>query len=205
MKPFIIGIAGGSGSGKTTFKKKLAELFDDTELCVISQDEYYKTDNAQVIDENGVTNYDLPTSIDNAAFTEAVQQLIDGKTVTREEYTYGNPDIVPKMFVFKPAPVIFVEGLFVFHHSSINDMLDFRIFVDAKDVFKVARRIRRDAVERGYDLTDVLYRYENHVMPSFDKYIAPYRDACDIIVNNNTNFEKSIDMVAAYIRSVLNK
>ncbi len=205
MKPFIIGIAGGSGSGKTTFKHKLAAYFNESELCVISQDEYYKTDGSQEIDANGVTNYDLPTAIDDVAFTEAVQQLIAGNSVEREEYTYGNPNIVPKMFVFKPAPVIFVEGLFVFHHASINDMLDFRIFVDAKDVFKVARRIRRDAVERGYELQDVLYRYENHVMPSFDKYIAPYRDSSDIIVNNNTNFEKSIDMVAAYIRAILNK
>ncbi len=203
QKPFIIGIAGGSGSGKTTFKHKLAALFDESQLCVISQDEYYKTNAEQEIDSNGVTNYDLPTSIDDLGFAEAIRQLLDGKTVEKEEYTYGNEAIKPKTFVFKPAPVILVEGLFVFHHEKVNELLDFRIFVEAKDVFKVARRIRRDAVERGYELEDVLYRYENHVMSSFDKYIAPYRDNCDVIINNNTHFEKSIEMVAAYIHSLI--
>ncbi len=200
---FIVGIAGGSGSGKTTFKRKLAERFSEAEICLISQDDYYKPTDAQLIDSNGVTNYDMPTSIDEIAFADALSRLRRGETIERLEYTFGNPNIVPKTIVFRPAPIILVEGLFVLHHESVRKQLDFSILVDAKDVFKVSRRIRRDAIERGYELADVLYRYENHVMPSYDRYIAPFSSEVDIIINNNSNFERAIDMTAAYLHSLL--
>ena len=145
----------------------------------------------------------MPTSIDETAFADALSRLRRGETIERLEYTFGNPNIVPKTIVFRPAPIILVEGLFVLHHESVRKQLDFSILVDAKDVFKVSRRIRRDAIERGYELADVLYRYENHVMPSYDRYIAPFSSEVDIIINNNSNFERAIDMTAAYLHSLL--
>jgi uridine kinase len=203
QKPFIIGITGGSGSGKTTFKRQLAAHFSKAELCVVSQDDYYKPDGEQFIDANGVTHYDLPSSIDDAHFAADIRRLMAGESISKLEYTFGNPNIVPKTLTFHSAPIILVEGLFIFHHQTIAELLDFKVFIHAKDVHKIARRVRRDAIERGYGLEDVLYRYQNHVMPAYDAYIAPYQDNADIIINNNANFDKALAMMTAYLRSLL--
>jgi uridine kinase len=202
MKPFIIGISGGSGSGKTTFKRLLAANFSTQEICLISQDDYYRPNSEQWIDPNGVTHFDLPTSIDDAYFAADIQRLMRGETVEKQEYNFGNEALVTKTIVLQPAPIILVEGLFIFHHASIAELLDYKVFVHAKDAHKIARRIRRDAIERGYEVADVLYRYENHVMPSYDSFIAPYMDSADVIVNNNGNMNKAIEMMTAYLKTV---
>lgn len=203
MKPFIIGIAGGSGSGKTSFIKRLRETFPEKDLCLISQDEYYKPIEEQTRDENEVENFDLPSSIDKKAFREDIERLIAGETIERPEYLFNNLGQQPKMLTFMPAPIIVVEGLFVFHFKKISDLLNLRVFIDAKDVFKIARRIKRDAVERGYDLNDVIYRFENHVSPSYEQFIKPYRDGAHVVINNNEHFDAGFHVMSGFIRSVL--
>jgi uridine kinase len=203
---FIIGIAGGSGGGKTTFIKELRERFSESEVCVISQDEYYKPIEEQEKDEEGVENFDLPRSIDKKAFRDDILKLKSGETVIRKEYMFNNSAREPKVLTFLSAPIIVVEGLFVFHFKKINALLDLKIFVDAKDVFKVARRIRRDAVERGYDINDVIYRFENHVTPSWERFIEPYRDEADIVVNNNLReMSAGFEVVCGFISQKLSK
>ncbi len=202
MKPFVIGIAGGSGGGKTTFIKRLREKFAETEVCVLSMDEYYKPIHQQERDEEGIENFDLPRSIDKKAFRADIDRLLAGETVEREEYMFNNSGKQPRLLTFRPAPVLVIEGLFVFHFKKINDVLDLRVFVDAKDVFKIARRIRRDAVERGYDLRDVIYRFERHVAPSWEAFILPYRDEADIVVNNNwRGLDAGLAVVCTFIES----
>ncbi len=196
---FIIGITGGSGSGKTTFIEKLRSAFSTEELCLVSQDDYYKPREEQQTDENGIKNFDLPESIDRKAFYEDIKKLIEGKTVQKEEYTFNNELKTPKMLTFSPAPIIVVEGLFVFHFKEIFDLFHLKVFIDAKENLKVIRRIKRDRVERNYPLDDVLYRYENHVLPTFEKYILPYKPNADIIINNNTHFENSLKLLKGFI------
>ncbi len=199
-KPFIIGITGGSGSGKTTFIQKLKEAFSADELCVVSQDDYYRPREEQVTDEQGIKNFDLPKSIDQTAFLNDIKRLIDGETVTREEYTFNNEKKEPELLTFFPAKIILVEGIFVFHFKEIFQLFDMKIFLDAKDNLKVIRRIKRDRVERNYPLDDVLYRYENHVLPTFEKYILPYKSEADIIINNNKSFDKGLEMVKGFMK-----
>lgn len=201
--PLVIGITGGSGSGKTTFIKLLREPFQDKDVCVISQDDYYKPRSVQKKDEQGVVNFDLPNSIDKKSFLLDIEKLLAGQVVERVEYTFNNEQANPKTLLFKPAPVIIVEGLFVFHYRKINALLDLRVFLHAKENLKVIRRIRRDQMERNYPIDDVLYRYENHVMPSFEKYVQPHVEHSDLIVNNNKDFNMGLKVVQGFIKNFL--
>jgi uridine kinase len=205
MKPYIIGITGGSGSGKTLFIKKIIEDFTKKEVCLVSQDNYYKPRNQQPVDENGVYNFDRPESIDIPKFTDDLKKLIDGKTIRIKEYTFNNPEMDAGIIEFKPAPVIILEGIFIFYVEEISRLIDLKIFIDAREHIMLKRRIIRDQRERGYDLDDVLYRYEHHVMPAFNKYILPYKEHSDIIVNNHQNFNEGIKIIKSHISSFLVK
>ena len=174
VKPFIIGITGGSGSGKTTFIRQLRKGIPDDKVCLLSMDDYYVAREQQKKDKQGVYNFDRPASIHCDEFIRDLRRLIAGETVQRKEYVFNNELAEARMLTFHPAPVIIVEGLFVFHYKEMRKLLDLKIFLHAKDNLKVVRRIKRDRVERNYPLEDVLYRYEHHVLPAYEKYVQPH-------------------------------
>lgn len=196
----MIGISGGSGAGKTAFIRALRDLFDEQELGLISEDNYYKPRALQTRDAQGVINFDIPEAIDHEAFIEDLKQLKAHREISREEYTFNNQLAHAKTIVVKPAPVYLVEGLFILHHEDTRSMLDLTVLIHAKDNLKIIRRINRDQLERNYPLEDVLYRYQHHVAPAYEKYIEPYLDELDIIINNNRSFDKGIQLLAAYVR-----
>lgn len=202
-KPYIVGITGGSASGKTYFLHQLLEAFSKEEICLISQDNYYRTQEFVPKDENNIENYDLPEAIDFELYAQHIEDLKNGKVVKHKEYVFNNPDIVPKTLVFNPAPIIVVEGIFVFHSPEVSKLLDLKVFIDAKEHIKIKRRIIRDNNERGYDLADVLYRWENHVAPTYDKFIEPTKYDADIIINNNKHFEKGLAILTAFLKDKL--
>lgn len=204
-KPFTIGITGGSGSGKTFFLQGLSSLFAPDNICLVSQDNYYKPRDQQPIDENGIKNFDLPISIDRDAFLMDLLKIKSGQNVIKREYTFNNPAAEPKLLEFKAAPIIIVEGLFVQYFEEIEKELDLRIFIEAKDHVKLGRRIKRDQVERGYDLDDVLYRYQYHVMPIYESQIEPLKHQADLVVPNNSNFAKALDVLSTYLKTKLSR
>ncbi len=203
MNPFTIGITGGSGSGKTHFINSLFARFSENEMCLLSQDHYYKPITEQLIDDQGIENFDLPTSFEREAFKTDIQKLKRGETVNKLEYTFNKPLSTAATLVFKPAPILVIEGLFVQYFQEIEEELDFKIFIEAKDHLKLTRRIRRDNDERGYDLNDVLYRYQNHVMPIYESLIIPLKDKADLIIPNNLHFEKALDFVTLALKAKL--
>ncbi|MDW7693864.1 uridine kinase [Flammeovirgaceae bacterium SG7u.111] len=200
-QPYLIGITGGSGSGKTFFLQKLLEAVGDEKVTLISQDNYYRKRSEQPRDIKGFENFDTPESIDRALFADHISQIKAGEEVVKEEYTFNNPQIKPKIFTFKPSPVVIVEGIFVLHYTEIAKQIDLKVFIETYDYIRLRRRIDRDQKERGYDLEDVLYRFENHVMPSYKKFIEPHKGDADFIVNNHLSCDNSLEVITSFIKS----
>lgn len=186
-KPFIIGIAGGSGSGKTFFLNCFLHHFKQDEVTLVSQDDYYIPAGDMSQEENKLYNFDLPSTIDSQQFLKDIKQLLDGEVVYKKEYNFNNPLAVVKILEIKSAPIIIVEGLFILHFKEIAALLDHMIFVDADEKVALDRRVKRDGLERGYPEEDVLYKWHNHVLPAYKEYLLPYKDTCHKIVVNNTN------------------
>lgn len=200
-KPYIIGITGGTGSGKTRFLNELLGSFEGNQVTCISQDDYYLPREHQLVDKNGEFNFDRPESIDFDHFASDLKELSQGKSIVKEEYTFNNPDVKPKSIIRHAAPVILVEGIFIFHYEKIKNLIDLKVFIDAKEYIKLKRRLKRDREERGYDAEDVFYKYENHIMPSYQKYIEPQKEMADIVVPNNESFDKALHVVKAFVHS----
>jgi uridine kinase len=203
QRPFVVGVTGGSGSGKTTLIREIRKKFDLSQVCIISMDDYYLPRDEQHTDDNGEKNFDLPKSFDKKEFRKDLLRLMDGEIVERQEYTFNNEKKQAGMHTYHPAPVIIVEGLFLFHFKKIAPIFDLKVFINAKENLKVIRRIYRDRVERNYPLEDVLYKYEHHVLPSFEKYIEPYREEADIVINNNKTFERGLAVLLGYLHGKL--
>jgi uridine kinase len=200
---YLVGISGGSASGKTTFINNLKSAFDQKHLAVLSMDDYYKPLQYQQRDEAGAHNFDMPESIDLPRFLEDLDTLQRGEQVLKRAYTFNNPAKSPEMMVIEPASVIVVEGLFVFEERQIAEQLDLKLFLDVEEEIRWQRRLDRDLKERGLNYDDIHYQWHNHVKPSFDKYLLPHKSMVDIIILNNQGFENGINMVINYLKTLI--
>jgi len=205
QKRYVIGVCGGSGSGKTTLVQMLHDSFSEKEICLLSQDDFYIPRENQQIDENGVVDFDRLTSIDLSKFQDSLKQLVEGQSLSLQEYVFNNDQAESKIKHIHPATIIIVEGLFILHSEELKAMMDLTIFIDTKDSLKVIRRIQRDQTERNYPLDDVLYRYEHHVLPSYHKYIAPHKEEADMVINNNGDINKSGDLLRNLVKGILSQ
>lgn len=203
MHPYIIGISGGSGSGKTTFIRELMSRFEPTQVCLISQDNYYKPVDQQPLDHKGIPNYDTPFSINIQELVEHITELKNNRAVSKMEYNFNNPSLHTSLLTFEPAPVLVIEGIFLFDCKPLADLFDFKIFIETKDHLRFKRRILRDTEERGNPLDEILYRMEEHVEPGYKRWVEPYKEEADMIIPNHTQFHKALDVVEVYIRSKL--
>ncbi len=201
--PYFVGIAGGSASGKTSFLQALFNAFESHEISLVSQDNYYRPADQQQTDENGRLNFDLPESLFRQEYHRDLEKLKAGIEVKRKEYTFNNPAVTPKTIIMKPAPIVVTEGLFVFHYDEIWQMLNYKVFLDAGENIRLARRIARDSEERGYPEEEVRYQWENHVLPADRCYLEPYREECDLIVDNDDHFEPGLKLLVNHLKNVI--
>ena len=204
QKPYLVGISGSSGAGKTTFINAIKAQFSGQQLNVFSLDNYYKSKEAQLTDAKGIHNFDLPTSLDTEKLKTDIEKLINWQPVYYTEYNFNNPEKIAETITFNPAPIIIIEGLFIFHYEFIREVLDLKVFLHTNANTSLIRRIKRDQIERNYPLDDVLYRYEHHVMPAFRTFIEPYREDCDIVINNNHHYDNGLKILTAYLTQVAN-
>ena len=183
----IIGISGSSGSGKSFVVKYLIDNLPKDLISIVYQDNYYKKRDDQEKDTNGKYNFDLPTSFINEDLIADIKALRKGVSISRDEYNFNNPKIISNKIIVNPKPIIILEGLFLFNLPSLSKILDRKIFIDCETNLMIERRIKRDTKIRGYDKYDVLYKYENHVIPAYHKYILPYKKDVDLVIDNNKN------------------
>lgn len=202
-KPYLVGITGGSASGKTCFLQSLKEKFSRQQVCFISQDDYYKPLDQQYKDENNIVNFDLPEAIDVEQFHKDLVALSKGRTIKKQSYNFNNPNATTEWMDLSPCPIVIIEGLFIFHYTSIFEMLDFRLFIDADDDVKFQRRLQRDVAERGIEREMVAYQWYNHVKPAYQKYLVPYKEFADVVIKNNQNFDSSLAMVENHFKALL--
>lgn len=202
-KPFLIGISGGSGSGKTFFLKSFLNHFDSKDISLVSQDDYYLPSGDLTHEENVLYNFDVPASFDEELFTADILKIINGETIYKKEYTFNVGE--PRMLEIAPAPIIIVEGLLIFHFQKIAELLDMKIFIDADRDIALQRRIKRDLEERNYTFDDVMYKWENHVMPSYKTYLLPHKESADKIIPNSTNIPDELLDITESISQELKK
>ena len=205
MKRYVLGISGCSGSGKSEILKKLSDKINSNLVSIISQDIYYKKRDSQLIDLNGFHNFDLPESINKKKFYDDISKLISGKNIEYFEYNYNNPKLKSNKKEIISNPIIIVEGLFVFHYKKINNLFNSRVFIDAELNLMIKRRLNRYLHDRGYDKNDVEYRYKNHVIPAFKKFTKPYKNASNLIINNNKSIELSVTKLSNFLLNDFNK
>lgn len=203
VKPYFVGISGGSGSGKTTLLKRIVERFNQEALTLISQDNYYISLADLPRDLKGEVNFDDPSALDLDALAVDMEKLQRGESFELEEYTFNNPSRVPKILRFAPAPIVVIEGLFVFNNPIVNEILDLKVFVDTSEHLRLSRRIRRDAAERGYGLEDVLAYYEKFVVPMYRQHIEPFRAECDLVIPNDRHMERATSVLIDHLDAVL--
>ena len=181
----IFGISGGSGSGKSHIVKYLKEKFSKSKLSFINQDNYYKKRENQIKDEKGNYNFDLPSSFKNQELIDDMISLKNGIPIKRIQYNFNNSVIQPKTLITHPKSIIILEGLFIFSNKKICSYIDYKIFIDVSTDTMLKRRIKRDSEQRGYDSLDVEYKFKNHVLPSYKKYILPQKNKSDLVINND--------------------
>lgn len=199
----VFGITGCSASGKSFIVEYLKERIPSSEVSFIFQDNYYKKREDQSKDKNGNYNFDLPSSFLNSELVEDIISLKKGNKVSRKEYNFNNPNIKQENIVVFPRRIIIVEGLFILSDPNIKELIDHKIFIDSKTEIMLDRRIRRDSKMRGYDRINVEYKFENHVIPSFMKYILPEKNNADLIVENNGNGNRAAKLVYGYVNKLI--
>lgn len=202
-KPIIIGVTGGTGSGKTTVTRKIIEEFGDVSLAYIPQDAYYKDQSHLTMDERVLTNYDHPFAFDNDLLSEHIRQLLDGQAVQMPVYDFTQHNRAEETIRVEPKEVIIIEGILIFSDKELRDLMDIKVFVDTDDDIRIIRRIKRDMAERGRSLDSIIDMYTSIVKPMHEQFIEPTKKFADIIIPEGGSNNVAIDLMTTKIRSII--
>jgi uridine kinase len=195
----ILGIAGGTGSGKTTVVHQIMNELPETEVGIISQDSYYKANPGLSYEERSLINFDHPRAIDFELLVQHLKDLKEGKAIDQPVYSFVTHDRTDDTIHTHPRKVMIVEGILILANPELRDMFDIKIFVHADSDERLIRRLKRDIAERGRDMEEVLNRYQNTLKPMHQQFIEPTKAFADIIIPNDKYNTVAIDVVRAVI------
>lgn len=199
----IIGIAGGTGCGKTTVVNQILNELPEGEVGVISQDSYYKDTSHLSYDERVKINFDHPRSIDFELLTKHLKELKNGSSIPQPVYSFVKHNRTGDTILTQPRKVMIVEGILILTNPELREMFDIKIFVHADSDERLIRRLKRDIAERGRDLDEVLTRYQNTLKPMHEQFIEPMKEYADIIIPNNKYNTVAVDIVRTIIHNRL--
>ena len=195
----VIGIAGGTGSGKTTVVNQIIDELPENEVCVISQDSYYKATDSLTYEERIKINFDHPRAIDFELLETHISDLKKGKIIQQPVYSFVTHNRTKDHIETHPRKVVIIEGILIFNSKELLDLFDIKIFVHADADERLIRRVRRDIKERGRDIDEVLDRYKNTLKPMHQQFIEPTKSFADIIIPNDRYNTVAIDIVRTVI------
>lgn len=201
----VIGIAGGSASGKTTVVKRLIDSLPQDSFSVLSQDAYYWDNGNLLPEEKKKINFDHPDAIEWNLMVEHLDKLIHGETIPMPQYTYSTCSRSKEVTMVKPSDVIIVEGILIFNNEELCKRMNIKVFVDADSDDRLMRKIIRDIEERGRDLNEVLHHYTAFVKPMHEQFIEPTKRMADIIVPQGGNNMIAIDILSSRIKMYLGR
>lgn len=203
MKPFLIGIAGGTGSGKTTVARRIYQSLHIGQAAFLDYDAYYKELGHLSIEERQRINFDHPDSLDNELFIGHLERLIAGLPVDKPVYDFTRHTRAPETVRVEPRDVILVDGILLFADARLRDMFDLRIFVDTEADVRFIRRLKRDIEDRGRSLDSVIEQYLNTVRPMHFEFVEPTKRYADVILPRGGQNTAGIEVIAARIRERL--
>lgn len=198
-----IGIAGGTGCGKTTVVKQITSELPDSEVGILSQDSYYRDLSHLSFEERCQVNFDHPSAIDFELLESHLRQLKSGKTVAQPVYSFKNHNRTSETILTQPRKVMIVEGILIMCHPGMRDLFDIKIYVHADSDERLIRRLKRDISERGRDLEEVLDRYQTTLKPMHEEFIEPTKEFADIIIPNNRYNTVAVNIVRTIIAEKL--
>ncbi|CDR30417.1 Uridine kinase [Acholeplasma oculi] len=200
-KPYLIIVAGGSASGKSTVVKAILEKSGIKDCLTINQDDYYKNQDHMTMEERLLVNYDHPLSIDNDVLYQDLISLLEGKTILKPIYDYKNYTRSDQTETIEPKPIIILEGILSLTDKSIRNLADLKLYVESDDDLRLIRRIKRDVKERGRSLDSVVDQYLNTVKPMYHKYVKPTKRYADMIIPNDEAHQKAVDVIVGMLKS----
>ncbi|MDG5786482.1 uridine kinase [Evansella sp. AB-P1] len=202
-KPVIIGVAGGSGSGKTTVAKKIFCQFHDQDILMIEQDSYYKDQSHLPMDERLKTNYDHPLAFDNDLLLEHLKILLERKSIRKPVYDYAKHTRSNEIINVIPRDVIILEGILILEDERLRNMMDIKLFVDTDSDIRIIRRLVRDMKERGRTIDSVIDQYTSVVRPMHLQFIEPTKRYADVIIPEGGHNQVAIDLMVTKIKTIL--
>lgn len=203
-KPIIIGVTGGSGSGKTSVSRAIFNNFPDHSIMMLEQDSYYKDQSHLSFEERLNTNYDHPFAFDNDLLIQHVGDLLNYKAIEKPVYDYVAHTRSQATIIQKPKEVIILEGILILEDERLRDLMDIKVYVDTDDDIRIIRRIKRDMEERGRTLDSVIEQYLTVVKPMYHQFIEPTKRYADIIVPEGGENHVAIDLITTKVASFLN-
>ena len=205
MKVTVIGVAGGTGSGKSTLVKRLQEAFKNDDVATLCHDYYYKAHPELTYDERTKLNYDHPAAFDTDMLVEHIRTLKSNVPIEHPVYSFVEHNRTEDTVLVKPSRVIIVDGILIFEHKELRDLMDIKVFVDTDADVRLARRILRDVCERGRTMQSVIDQYTTTVKPMHEEFVEPSKKYADVIIPESGFNSVAVGMLIENIRSLINK